>query len=142
MKFFNIILRVLIFATILLVAYLFFKPDTLSPERARIKTSNLELDSRYDIYFVNPSKDSIYITGNLFKRDNRILVEGKIKSLSRTKLKYIDIEFKYFDENNILIGKESLTIQKVILPKSLNQFVKEGLTIPEGTVEIRIQTAN
>ena len=97
------------------------------------------LPDQYDIYFINPSKDSIYITGKVQKIGKGIVVSGKIKSLAKIKLKGTEIEFAFFSENNIRLGREVISIQRDILPKTSFEFSKDGLTIPDDTKEIRIK---
>lgn len=138
-KFFNIFWRLIIALTIVLVFYVFFRPSTTETIKSGSLKETYLLDDQYDIYFINPSKDSIYITGKVQKIGKGIVVSGKIKSLAKIKLKGTEIEFAFFSENNIRLGREVISIQRDILPKTSFEFSKDGLTIPDDTKEIRIK---
>lgn len=137
-SFINFFWRSVIFLTLLLVAYIFFRPN--DPEIAGQKRQEpVSLNHQYNIFFLNPNRDSLFITGSVEKIDKQIFVNGQIKSLSKFKTKNVDIEFCYYSENNVRLGREILSLQKEIMPKALAGFRKEGLTIPDNTKEIRIR---
>lgn len=133
----NLFWRIVIFLTILLIGYIFFRqpPNDLAGQIQQTAA----LNDQYSIFFLNPNRDSLLITGKLDKIDKQIFVKGQIKSLSKFKIQNVDIEFSYYSEKNIRLGKETLSIQKEFPQKSVVDFKKEGLTIPDDTKEIRIR---
>lgn len=135
----NFGLRFLVIATIAVVVYIFFTPTENKIDPFSNAISSERFINDYDIFFINPSKDSTYITGTFKEKNKVVMIEGKIKSFAPKKITIFDIEFTYYSKENKQVGKESLTIQKECLPKSTISFKKEGMTIPDETKEIRIE---
>lgn len=123
---YNIILRILIFVTIVIVAYAFFNnPSTL------FNKLNSSSDLKIEIYY--KTVDSLLMNGNLNKKDNIVSMSGNIKSYNPAKLNSIELTFQQFDKSDIQVGQETLLINKEISKNEIISFKKEGFTLDNKT---------
>lgn len=138
-KVLNVFLRVLVFVTIALSVYVFVNSGNVINKNNLQSDVNMSFYKKYDVFFINPGKDSTFVMATFSKENDIIIINGRIKSYATKKINLFDVEISYFSEENKQVGKESLTIQKECAPKSFIEFRKEGMTIPDETKEIRMK---
>ena len=130
-RFYNIILRILIFSTIVVIAFAFFNKSGQT-----IKNNNEAFGFKIETYF--KYQDSLLVNGKFSSNNNIVSLSGNIKSLSPVKIGAVELIFQQFDDADKLIGQETLLINKEIEKNKIISFKKEGFTLDKKTKYILI----
>lgn len=125
-KFLGILLRILIFLTIVFVAYTFFS-NSSNP----FSKKNSSEEVKIEVYF--KSEDSVLLNGRLTRESNVVSLTGSIKSRNNAKIKSLELVFRQFDKSDVQVGQETLLINREIQKNEKISFKKEGFTLDPKT---------
>lgn len=125
-KVYNIILRILIFITIVVIAFAFFN-NTGHTIKNNIDENNFKIEAYFKYH------DSLLINGKFSYNNNNVSLLGNIKSLNPLKIKAVELVFQQFDNADKKVGEESLLINKELDRNGKISFIKEGFTLDKKT---------
>jgi len=140
----KLLVNIFIFVILFVFGYRIYQ--RLDKPKYNIITDNgsdeYDMSNKYDIFFINPSKDSLYITGNIRDNGTSKKMTERIKSMANKKMKKITVNFDYYSVENKFLGKENILLLKDCNSKQTIDFIKEGLTLPDNLKNIYISVVS